>query len=100
MLYKRAKLSKSAVAQQQFKDCSNRLKAMVSQERVTVDTLIVFLRILKVTRKSSGLTLLLQKNLLIISLSLLIIMLLVTPKLLLLLSTTTLLVSLMICMIL
>ena len=29
MLYKRAKLSKSAVVQQQFKDCSNRLKAMV-----------------------------------------------------------------------
>ena len=29
MLYKRAKLSKSAVAQQQFKDCSNRLKAMI-----------------------------------------------------------------------
>ena len=29
MLYKRAKASKSAVAQQQFKDCSNKLKALI-----------------------------------------------------------------------
>ncbi len=34
-LYKRAKLSKSAVAQQQFKDCSNRLKALIRKSHIT-----------------------------------------------------------------